>query len=154
MALQNPLINGFYHSWASIEIRCNGNVIQGFTEINYSPGLEPGIVFGAGAEPIGRTLGQASYEGDFTLLLAQFNELITALGENFLTKSFDVVVSYSSPEIPDTVDTLKGCRITKVENGASTGSTDAVTRKCTLSVMRILLNGLAPGPNTAAPFQG
>lgn len=156
MAIAYPLINGSRHSWASIELRCAGSVVQGGTEINYSPSLEPTFVFGAGAEPIGRTLGQAGYEGDVTLLLEEFNELVERLGDNWMTVAFDIVVSHDASGAGLSViqDTLIGCRITKVENSSSSSSTEPTTRKCTLSIMRIKMNGVDPGPNTTAAFQG
>jgi hypothetical protein len=154
MSAPYPLVNGFRHAWSSIEIRAAGNIIKGVTEINYAPSLEPGIVYAAGAEPIGRTLGQSKYEGDMSILLEEFNDLVTALGDNWMTVSFDVIVSHdaSGSGLSVIQDTLRGCRITEVENGSSATSTDATVRKCTLSIMRILMNGVAPGPDTTAPF--
>lgn len=147
-AIPYPLINGQRHSWSSIEIRLNGNIVLGLTEINYSPTLEPGVVRGAGALPIGHTLGNAEYEGDFTILLDEFNALTTALGAAWMTKPFDIVVSYdeSASGLSTIVDTLGGCRITKVEAGASADSTDPITRKCTVKYLTLLLNGVSPMP--------
>lgn len=147
-AIPYPLINGQRHSWSSAEIRVAGNIVLGVTEINYSPTLEPAVVRGAGALPIGHTLGQAEYEGDVTLLLEEFNALTLALGDAWMTKPFDVVVSYdeSGSGLSTIVDTLGGCRITKVEASASADSTDPLTRKLTLKYLTILLNGVSPMP--------
>ncbi len=147
-AIPYPLINGVRHSWSSIECRLNGNIILGVTEVNYSPTLEPGVVRGAGPRPIGHTLGQVEYEGDFTLLLEEFNALVTALGAGWMTRPFDVVVTYdeSGSGLSTIVDTLGSCRITKVEASNSADSTDASTRKCTLKFLSLLLNGVDPMP--------
>jgi len=154
MSAPYPLTNGFRHSWASIEIRANGPVINGVTEINYSPSLEPGLVFGAGAEAVGRTVGQSKYEGDMTILLEEFNDLVTALGPNWMTVEFDIVVSYdaSGSGLSVIQDTLRACRITKYEASNSTTSQDGTARKCTLSILRILTNGVATATDTVAPF--
>ncbi len=152
-AIQYPLINGVRHAFSSIELRVNGSIILGFTEINYSPKLDPGIVRAAGALPVGMTLGNMEYEGDFTLLLQEFNNMLVQLGDGFMTVPFDIVVAYDaslggvqSGGLDVIVDTLEGCRISSVEATASSGSTDALTRKCTVKPLNVLLNGLRPGP--------
>lgn len=148
MSVPYPLIQGVRHSWSSIEIRLNGAIVLGVTEINYSPTLEPGEVRGAGARVIAHTLGQATYEGDFTILLEEFNVLVAALGDQWMTKTFDIVVTYdeSGSGLSTIVDTLSGCRITKVEASNSSGSTDGSTRKCTIKYLQLLLNGVDPMP--------
>ena len=153
MSIAYPLIGGVRHSWSSVEIRVAGQVILGITEINYSPALEPAEVRGAGSLPIALTLGNASFEGDFTILLEEFNSLATALGDGMMAVSFDIVVAYdatlgnvASGGLSVIVDTLKGCRITKVEASNSSGSTDASTRKCTIKPMMVLLNGVRATP--------
>ena len=153
MAIAYPLINGVRHSFSSVEIRLNNSIVLGITEINYTPTLDPAVVRGAGALPIALTLGNAEYDGDFSILLEEFNQLQTQLGEGMMVVAFDIVISYDATigNVPDgglsvIVDTLKGCRITKIEHGASSGSTDAIVRKCTIKPMDILLNGLRVGP--------
>lgn len=149
MATPYPLIQGVRHSWASLEIRVAGNIILGLTELNYSPTLDPAVVIGAGSLPIGHTVGRMEYEGDFSILLEEFNALQLQLGPNWMTKPFDIIASYdeSGSGLSTIVDTLGGCRITKVEAGASADSTDPIVRKCTIKYLSLLLNGVNPGPN-------
>lgn len=153
MAVAYPLINGVRHSWSSIEIRLAGGIVIGVTEINYTSTLDPGVVRGAGALPIAHTLGNAEYEGDFTILLEEFNSLMTLLGEGAMTVAFDIVVSYDatignvvSGGLSVITDTIKGCRITKIEAGNSGGSTDASVRKCTIKPLQMLYNGVSQMP--------
>lgn len=153
MAVSYAQINGVRHSWSSIEARANGNIILGFTEINYTNTLDPGVVRGAGALPIGHTLGNAEYEGDFSILLEEFNNLVESLGEGWMTVTFDIVVSYDATignvaagGLSVITDTLRGCRITKVESSNSGGSTDATVRKCTIKPLQILFNGVSAMP--------
>lgn len=148
-----PLINGVRHSYSSIELRINGSVILGCTEINYTTKLEPSVVRAAGALPIGLTLGNADFDGDFSLLLQEFNDMIIALGPGAMTIPFDIVVAYDaslgnvlSGGLDVIVDTLQGCRITNIEASNSGGSTDATVRKCTIKPTMILLNGIALTP--------
>lgn len=143
-----PLINGQRHSWASAEFRVDGDIVLGITEINYKDKLDPGTVYGAGPRPIAFTLGQASFEGDVTILLEEFNTLVTKLGPGWKAAQFDIVVSYdeSGSGLSTIVDTLKGCRITDTEAGASSGSTDGLTRKLPLKMLDILWNGVSAIP--------
>ena len=159
MAVSYPMINGVRHAWSSIEFRANGNVILGCTEINYTTKLEPSVVRGAGALPIGLTLGNADFDGDFSLLLQEFNDLMVTLGPGAMTVAFDIIISYDatlgnvvSGGLDVIVDTLRGCRITNIEASNSGGSTDATVRKCTIKPTMILLNGipLTPEQPTAA----
>lgn len=150
MAIPYPLINGVRHSWSSIEIRVAGQIVLGFTEINYSPTLEPGEVRGAGPRVIAHTLGQGSYEGDFTILLEEFKALTALLGQSgpFMTVPFDIIVTYDEEGsgLSTIVDTIIGARITKFEAGNSSGSTDASTRKCTIKYLGLLVDGVDPLP--------
>lgn len=144
-----PLVNGARHSWASVEIRLAGQIVLGITEINYTPTLEPAVVYGAGSQPIGMTVGKAEYEGEFTILLEEYNTLVSTLGDGFMTQFFDIVVSYDtgSTGLSVIVDTLQACRITKVESSNSSTSTDASVRKCSLKMLGILSDGFQPGPD-------
>lgn len=147
MAIGYPLINGRYYSWPSAEIRVAGILVYGITEINYSGTLDPGDARGAGPYVQGFTLGNYNAEGDFTIMLPQFTELMTALGgAGAMGNTFDIVVSFSEDNIGTVVDTLQGIRITKIEAGASNGSTDAITRKCTIKMLRLYNDGVNLGP--------
>lgn len=159
MPTQFPQINGVRHSWSSIEFRANNNVILGITEINYTTKLEPSVVRAAGSLPIGLTLGNADFDGDFSLLLQEFNDLMLTLGSGAMAVPFDIIVAYDatlgnvlSGGLDVIVDTLQGCRITNIEASNSGGSTDASVRKCTIKPTMILLNGipLTPEQPTAA----
>lgn len=150
MPVSYPLINGVRHSWSSVEAKIAGAVIGGITEINYAPKLEPGKVRGAGPRIIGMTTGQADYSADCSILLAEYAELQTMLGAQFLTAFFDVEVSYSDEGYSTSglltiTDTFK-CRITEVSAAMSSGSTDGLVRKLTLAPIDMRLNGVDPMP--------
>lgn len=154
MSAPYPLINGVRHSWASIEIKLADDIILGITELNYKDKLDPGIVKGAGPRPIAFTLGNAEFDGDFTILLEEFNTLVTKLGDAWKSISFDIIVTYdeSGSGLSTIVDTIKGCRITDTEASNSSGSTDGSVRKCAIKALDILWNGFssAPGQPTAS----
>lgn len=151
MSAPYPLINGVRHSWASIEIKVNDDIVLGITEINYDDTLDPSEVYGAGPRPIAFTLGKASFKGDFTILLEEFDALIQKLGAGWKAQSFDIIVTYdeSGSGLSTIVDTVKGCRITNTEGSNSSANSDATVRKLPFKCLDILWNGLSSLPNQA-----
>lgn len=154
MALQYPLVNGFRHAWSSVEIRTAGDITLGCTEINYSLKTDRSYVRGAGALPIGQTLGNYTYEADLSILVSEFDQFMTLLGEQATTKFWDIVVSYDAgiglvdgSSLSVVQDTIQACSITEIGASASSGSSDALVRKLTLMPTLILWNGVAQGPS-------
>ena len=149
MSAPYPLVNGVRHSWASVEIKANDDIVLGITEVNYKNSLEPSEVMGAGPRPIAYTLGKASFDGDFTILLEEFNAFITKLGAGWQSRAFDIVVTYdeSGSGLSTIVDTIKGCRITSTEGAATSANADAIVRKLPFKALDILWNGLSGVPN-------
>jgi|SRR5580658_515817 hypothetical protein len=87
MGLQNPLINGFFPSYADIEVNVNGLHFVGVSEVNYSDDLKRSKVKGTQKIPLGLTNGSYEAEGDieFTqpaaaLLISTLSALGFALG--------------------------------------------------------------------------
>lgn len=144
----NILINGHRFDFSSVEINVNGRIFTGVTEISYSNSLEPGVVRGTSAQPIGRTRGEASSEASFTMLKSDYSQLIRALDPSgrrgYMERSFDINVSFREDfELPLQNDFLRGCRISQDEDSHSTGS-EAIVVSVTLSVMRVFRNGQSP----------
>lgn len=138
-----PLINGVRHSYASIELDVNGKKFYGHREISYSQDLEPGEVRGAHAQLLGRTRGDLKAEGSLTTYLGEWKKLLSALGNGYMEKSFDITVSYAEDGQPTVTDKLRGCRIKKVEESHSQG-TDGLTVKIDLHIMWIEYDGKKP----------
>ena len=113
----------------------------GLKSINYSDKLEPTKVYGAAAEPIGRTRGAYSAEGSFELYLDEFNSLVAALGTGYKLKPLLITVSYSEGDRTYT-DTLEGARIKGVDASQAQGA-DPLVRKCDLDLMRVLWDGVS-----------
>jgi hypothetical protein len=148
MSTPYPLTNGVRHSWASVEIKLGDDIILGITEINYKDTLDPGIVKGAGPRPIAFTLGSYEADGDFTILLEEFNTLIQKLGAGWKSVQFEIIVTYdeSGSGLSTIVDTLKGCRITSTEGNNSSANADATVRKLPIKCLDILWNGVSSVP--------
>lgn len=136
----NPLINGIVYDHSSIEINIKGVRYLQCSEINYKHSLEPGKLRGAAAKVLATTRGEYSSEGDFSLSKQDGTQLISDLGNGYMTKMFPIVLNYSEAGLDMITDRLQGCRITGVD-GASSG-TDANVLKFTIHIMNLLLNGI------------
>lgn len=138
-----PLINGHRYSYASIEADVNGKKFYGHREISYSQDLEPGEVRGAHSQLLGRTKGELKAEASLTTYMEEWKELLDALGDGYMEKSFDITVSYAEDGRPTVTDKLRGCRIKRVEESHSQG-TDALAVKIDLHVLWIEFGNKKP----------
>lgn len=151
MAVSYPMINGKRHSWASVELRADNDIILGITEADYKASLDPGEVRGAGSAPIAFTMGNSSFEGSISILLEEFNALVQKKGEGWMGQSFELIHSYSEDGLTTIVDTVQGVRFTSVENSMSASSTDPIVRKLPYKALNILYNGQAATPQAPTP---
>jgi hypothetical protein len=154
VAIQYPLVNGFRFAWSSVEIRLAGDITLGCTEINYSIKTDRAYVRGAGALPIGQTLGNFTYEADLSILVSEFDQFMTNLGPQAMTQFWDIVVSYDSgiglfnaSPLAVVQDTIQSATITEISAAVSSGSSDGLVRKITLMPSGLLLNGVAATPD-------
>jgi len=136
-------INGKAYSHSSLDIRLNGKAYVFVKEITYSDSLEPGEVRGTNAQLLARTRGDYKSEASITLYKGSAQELIDDLGDGYLEKEFDVVVTRSEPDMSSIVDTIVKCRIKKIESGSSQGA-DPNEVKLDLHPFYILWNGYDP----------
>jgi hypothetical protein len=144
MAADSPLINGHAYSWASISTSLDGVDTPDFTEITYSPSLEPGKVRGMGTRVKATTAGEADGEGSFTMLKGTAAKWIKSMGDGVMRKQFSVTVNYDEEgEGGIITDELFGCRITKIEDAPKVG-TEGATTKFDFHIMRMKLNGVDP----------
>lgn len=148
--MQEPLINGVYHSFASIELTLDTGaqtyVTRGIGEINYKDELKPAEVRGTHPQALGRTLGKYTCSADMSVHRPVYDEIVALLGTGFGTVPFDLVVQFSSPGVPLTTDTLRGCRITGPSADNKDGE-DASMIKLELMPMYLLWNGVSILPN-------
>jgi hypothetical protein len=141
--LSYPDVNGFRHSFSSIQAKIGnpGIVYQGFKGINYEFGLEPVQVYGFHPDPIGETRGVAKYSGDFEMYLAEYAQIMAALGAGAFTQRFNISVSYIENGYDTITDLLIGARLIKTTVDQSQ-SGDPLTRKVPMTIMKVLPNGL------------
>jgi hypothetical protein len=141
--MQYPTINGHRYSFASIELTIGTKRFIGFKGVDYSDELDPGIVRGAHAQPLGRTKGDYTAEASLTMLKEEWDELLATLGNGYLEIGFPITACYAEDGLPTNVDKLIGCRIKKVSDSHSQGN-DGLEIKLDLSVMYITRNGRTP----------
>jgi hypothetical protein len=139
---QTPLINGFYHSWAQVEIVINGRRYLGVKSLNYTFTSAKTKVRGTAQLPIGRTTGQADITGDIELYMAQFNDICSVLGDDFTNAVFNIDIAYRcQPEDNMVSDELIGVAMAEITSGGADGN-DTNTRKLKLDIMNAKFNGL------------
>ena len=151
------IINGNRYDFSSIELSFSilpgVAKVVGCKEITYKETLDPGMVYGTSADPIGRTRGQYSAEGSISIYRAEFRDLMIAIqAQNpptgakvpgYLELTFDVTVSYAEPGQPVIVDRLLGCRFKTLDSSNSQGK-DSSLIKADLSIMKILQANQSP----------
>lgn len=140
-----PLFNGNAFAWSSSEFDILGVPQLGVTAVNWNVNIEPGEVRGAGSNVIAFTQGNSTCDGDFEMLLHQFDAMVAQLGPNWMANTIgDLVCKYSEDAagFDPVVETLRGVRITQVGASAQASSTDALVRKCTFKYLQHFVNGV------------
>src|SRR4051812_23864530 len=94
---QFPLINGFYPSFASIELVVNDKIKVGVKSITYSQKLENGDVYGTSPQQMAKTRGKLIAVAGLELYLAQYYSAIANLGAGYMEKAFNVLIHFSPP---------------------------------------------------------
>lgn len=154
-----PLVNGFKHSFASIEANFAGFIILGFKSITYSRTRNRAMVYGTNSDPLGKTRAFNEYQAECEMYLAEFNYLMAQLqaaaqngtatspavpgagaSNGYGDVSFIVKVTYSENGSDLIQDVLLGCTLdtTDVSNSQSP---DALVRKFKLNPIKIQFNG-------------
>lgn len=140
-------INGKMYDFSSVQIVTDAvGVICNITDINYSHGLDPGVLRGTGANWRGRSRGTYDAQGSFTIYKEDYVNLIKILAGKgmggYMTATFQIMVFYREAglNIP-AMDQLLGCRIKNDDDSHSSGN-DVIVTKVDLSVFKIVRNGV------------
>lgn len=147
-----PLINGYRHGFASIELKMGTQIFRGFKSIEYSRTRNREMVMGNSPDPISKTRGENEYEASCELYLAEYRLFQAQLGAGYGDKFFSVMVTYGETGFDTVTDELLGCTLDSTEMGGSQGP-DALTVTVDLNPIKIRLSGvddlefpLAPPP--------
>lgn len=144
---QQTLINGNRYSFTSISVTMN-NIQQPrgvFKSINYKATKESPFVQGNRVVPEGRTRGYGTGGGSFEMLKSEWNDFVSDVTNDgeipIMDADFSILVGYSENGVDTTQDNLRGVRITDIDLNNQQG-TDATYVSCTISIMRLSLNGI------------
>lgn len=158
----NPLINGVRYDYSSILIMPGGLPMVGIQEISYKNTRNPANVFGSLPQRLGTTTGQVTAEASITMLLLEYQNLITQLNalaasqfgagpfSGFMLACFDIPVQYQYGAGPLIQDVIKGCSIKEADRSFKQGP-DALVVKIELNPAYVIENGSVPLPVLAAP---
>ena len=128
------MINGRYYDWESVTITGPSGEVVGVSDINYSDEQGSEARYGKGSTPYG--YGNKNYKasGNMTLSIDEGERLRESLGGSFYSGTFNVVVSYSVPGKEMIIDTLRDCKITKVDTSAAQDDDNTGARKLDFNV--------------------
>lgn len=158
MPLAVPIVNGRRYDFTSVEIAINGIPIMGraVSSISYSDSLEPGVVRGGSALPLGLTRGEYSAEATLEMPKEEADRFLGALSvaaggqlsTGYLEARFEVDVSYAENAFAVLqTDHLNGCRLRRVDESHARGA-DGLTVRFECFVQYVTRNGKMPlGPD-------
>lgn len=144
---QQTQINGNRYSFTNIIVSTSaGDIPRGvFKSITYDAMQDAGIVQGNQTAPVGRTGGYGTSTGSFEMLVSELDDFFANITQNgaipIMAAEFDMVIAYSVNDIDTRIDSLIGCRITKIGSANQQGN-EATTKTCDISIMRPKLNGI------------
>jgi hypothetical protein len=145
-----PLIQGVRHDWTSLDFKVDTTSYFGLKSLDWSDGLEPGDVYGVGAQKQGRTRGvysaDAGMEFYFADAIALEQQLIGKGQGGLYEVSFNISVNVQSEGgMPPWTVAIRGARITKrTPSGVAAGGSDPLAYKYDLNVMNVMQNKVAP----------
>jgi hypothetical protein len=105
--------NSRQYEWADVTLIVGGVDITGVRGVKYTEKIEREPVYAKGRFPHSIQSGNASYEGEITMLQSEYEALVQAGGGSILSLSMDAEVSYGTH--PDTItgDRIIGLRFTE-----------------------------------------
>jgi hypothetical protein len=144
-ALQYPLIRGFRHGFASINIKFaldSGKIIQMFCKsVNYGRTRSRSLVRGNHPDPIAKTRGENEYKCSVEMALAEYRLLTASIGPGYGDKIFSLLVTYGETGFDTVTDEILGCTIDDDDASNSQGP-DPLMRKLDLAPLKILMGGV------------
>jgi hypothetical protein len=123
-------INGKSYDWEDVNVILPQGTAAGITEIKYSDEQPVTAHYGKGAIPRGYGRGNYAASGSMVLDRDEWERLkkeLAAGGGIYDHDPFTIVVTYANNDQPETVDTLKSCKISKFDGGGGAQGDDKVT---------------------------
>lgn len=128
----------------------------GFTEVSMEQNRERALVYGANADPIGKTRGKNTPSAKLTVYLAEFKQFVLdAFGPGYADVMFTLEATVTENGYDTQTHYARGCTVDKKSFTTSEG-TDPIKVELELSPVKVLLNGVDDNarPLTAQPAIG
>ncbi len=161
MPIGYPGVNGDRFDASSIELQLNTKRYIGIKQVKYRQSLDPGMVYGFSAQPIGRTRGQYKCDGSIQIYREEFQDLsvdLQTLAFGLLEANFLCAITFSelnplNGALPSGVvggtstDTIVGMRFSATDHSADAGSSDPLVVEMPFTAMYQITHGIPPLTN-------
>lgn len=111
------------YAWSDISVAYGGRILEGITNVEYTPKKDKDYLYGRGNKPHKIVHGNYSYDGQIEIWQSELEAMIKdAPDKDILNLSFDLVVTYEATDDGQTVtDILKGVEFTEMPKGMKQG---------------------------------
>jgi len=141
--LRYPDITGFRAGYSSVILKINQQEFVGFTAVSGERTRERVLVYGANADPIGKTRGKNTYKASIGVYLAEFNAfMIEQFGPGWGDVMFtaEVIVTENGY---DTMQFLcQGCTVDVMKYDWSESADPLKIEGIELNPVKIIVNGI------------
>lgn len=144
--VQVPLTNGSVRSFGHVRLKIAGMDFNGgFTRIMRKRSRKREIAYSNNPDPIGKTLGENSYECRAMMYVDWYYALIATinnnLGPGYTDQPFSIFISYGGVNLNKYTDQVINCTFDD-DDGSDEQGTKALTREVNFNPTKILFNGL------------
>jgi hypothetical protein len=116
------MFNSRQYEWADVTLVLGGTDVTGIRAIKYTEKVEREAIYGKGKNPHSIQTGNASYDGEISVLQSEFEALVLAGKGSIMGLSLDAIVSYGSLESGTVItDKIKGIRFTEASKEMKQG---------------------------------
>lgn len=155
--IRYPDTTGFRAGFQSVILKVDRQEFSGFTAVDGERTRERALVYGANADPIGKTRGKNTYKMSIGMYVAEFNNfMIQHFGAGWGDQPFNVEVVVNENGY-DTQQYLGlGCTVDVAKFSFSEGTDPLKFEGIELNPIKILFNGIDDNaqPLTTAPSIG
>lgn len=150
--IRYPDTIGFRASFQSTILKIDGQEFPGFVAVEAERARERVLVYGANADPLGKTRGKNSYKASVGVYLAEFNAyMLEHFGDGWGDRPFTAQVSVTENGYDTVTVIMYGCTVDVAKFSASEGADPLKVEGIELSPTKIVWNGL---DDNARPLRG
>lgn len=108
--------NSREYEWADISLVLGGRDLTGIRAVKYTEKMEREAIYAKGRNPVAIQSGNASFEGEISVLQSEYEALVAAGNGSIMGLSLDAIVSYGNPltgPVTTLTDRIYGIRFTE-----------------------------------------